>query len=172
MNTSITTRSVTARLLLPLLATAFLALTTLPARAAPPGNSGYLAMQVTDLPAAVHFFRNMLNCAPVDAGADTSQTALLDCGNGNIVSLTLGATAAPHALAGTLVIDDARATAMWLRTRHVRIVGGPSIVAEGPGLDRVSVTLVTPWGQPLRLVSHATGRHADAAFPGAQLAAQ
>lgn len=166
-----TTRSITARLLLPLLATAFLALTTLPACATPPGNSGYLAMQVTNLPNAVHFFRNMLNCVPVDAGAETSQTALLDCGNGNIVSLTLGTTPASHALAGTLATDDVRATATWLRAHHVRIVGGPSVVTEGPGLDQVMVTLVTPWGQPLRLVSHATDRNGPA-LPGAELAAQ
>lgn len=171
MNTLITTRSLTARLLLPLLATAFLALATLPAHATPPGNNGYLAIQVTDLAGAVHFFRSKMNCAPVDASADTSQTALLDCGNGNIVSLTRGADPASDALAGTLVTDDARATATWLRTRHVRIVGGPRVVSEGPGLDQVMVTLVTPWGQPLRLVSHTTGR-VDPALSGAQLAAQ
>lgn len=171
MNTSNSTRSITAWLLLPLLATAFLALTTLPARATPPGNNGYLAMQVTDLPSAVHFFRSMLNCAPVDASAVSSQTALLDCGNGNIVSLTLDTANPSHALAGTLVTDDARAMASWLRSHHVRIIGGPSIVAEGPDLDQVEVTLMTPWGQPLRLVSYTRNR-TDQTLPGTQLAVQ
>lgn len=166
-----TTRSITARLLLPLLATAFLALTTLPARATPPGDGGYLALQVADLPGAMHFFHSMLNCIPVDANADTSQTAILDCGNGNIVSLTLGTTAVAHTLAGTLVTDDAGATAAWLRSHHVRIIGGPSVVTEGPDTNEVAVTLLTPWGQPLRLVSHTTNRAAPA-LHGAELAAQ
>lgn len=131
--------------LLPLLAAAFLVLTNLPARATPPGNSGYLAMQVADLPGAVHFFRTMLNCAPVDASAGTSQTALLDCGNGNIVSLTRGSARVSHAPVGSLTTDDASATATWLCSRGVRIAGGPSIVTEGMGLHQVAVTLVTPW---------------------------
>ena len=166
-----TTGSITARLLLPLLATAFLALALPAARAATPGNSGYVAMQVADLPGAVRFFRGMLNCAPVDAAADASQAALLDCGNGNIVSLTLGTAGPSHAPAGTLTADDARATAAWLRAHHVRVIGGPRVVAEGPGLDQVEVTLLTPWGQPLRLVSHAAGR-TDPSLHGAQLAVQ
>jgi len=161
----------TARLLLPLLAAAFLALTIPAAHAATPGNTGYMSMQVADLPGAVHFFRSMLNCAPVDADADTSQTAVLDCGNGNIVSLTRGAAPAVHTLAGTLVTDDASAAATWLRNHHVRIIGGPRVVTAGPDTDEIAVTLMTPWGQSLRLLSHTTNRAAPA-LHGAEFAAQ
>lgn len=142
-------------MLLPLLAAALLALTALPTRAAPAGGGDYLALQVPDLPRAVQFFHAVMNCAPIDAGADASQTALLDCGDGHIVALTRGEAPNGHqAAAGTLTTDDALAAAAWLRANHVRILGRPVRVAEGPGVEQVVVTFLTPWGQPLQLASH------------------
>lgn len=162
--------STTPRILLSLLAAALLALAALPTRAAPAGGD-YLAMQVPDLPRAVQFFHAVMNCAPVDAGVDASQTALLDCGNGHIVALTRGeAPERQHPpIAGTLATDDALAAATWLRANHVRIVKGPVRVAEGPGVARIVVTFLTPWGQPLQLTSHAP---ASALPVNAQLAVQ
>lgn len=158
-------------MLLPLLAAALLALAALPTRAAPAGGGDYLALQVPDLPRAVRFFHAVMNCAPIDAGADAAQTALLDCGDGHIVALTRGeAPNGQHqSVAGTLATDDALAAAAWLRANHVRIVHGPVRVAEGPGVAQIVVTFLTPWGQPLQLTSHAP---ASALPVDAQLAVQ
>jgi hypothetical protein len=162
-------------MLLPLLAAAFLALAAPPSHAAPAGDSRYITLQVPDLPRAARFFQAVMNCAPVDAGADATQSALLDCGNGSIVSLTRAAAPdniVPRVPSAAIVADDAVAAAAWLRANHVRIVGQPALVVEGPGMREVVVTFLTPWGQPLRLVSHAAGGPAQAMPVDARLAAQ
>lgn len=151
MNTPIVTR---LSFLPALLALLLLAL-ALPARAAPPGDGGYIDLQVPDLPGAVRFFHDVMHCAPLD---DTSgpQSALLDCGNGNIVALQRGnAGAQTPRPTGAFVTDDALAAAAWLRANHVRVVGEPKRVALGPGAAEFVVTFLAPWGQPLRLVSRA-----------------
>lgn len=145
-------------MLLPLLATVLLVLTARPVHAAPPGDSSYIAMQVPDLPRAIRFFQDVMHCAPIDPAADMSQTALLDCGNGTVVALAIatGRGRLPvHAPANVIPTDDALATAAWLRVNHLRIIGRPERVSEGPGMDEIVVTFLTPWGQPLQLVSHA-----------------
>jgi hypothetical protein len=163
--------SIAHRMLLPLLA-ALLALAQ-PCPAAPAGDGSYIPLQVPSLPRAVHFFRTVLNCAPVDATADASQAALLDCGNGTIVSLARSDASTPATMrAPAIATDDALAAATWLRTNHVRIVGYPARVAKGPGASDVVITFLTPWGQPLRLVSHAAGEPMHAMPMDAQLAAQ
>lgn len=167
MNTSLATR-----ILLPLLAAACLALAAPRPAAAAPDAGDYVALQVPDLPRAERFFRNVLNCVPLDAAADTSPTVLLDCGRGTVVSLTEAGTGQTSRPTAAIDTTDALAAAAWLRANHVALVGRPVVVSDGPDTDETVVTFLAPWGQPLRLVSHAPAAgHAD--LPGqAQLAAQ
>jgi hypothetical protein len=137
--------------------------------AASTDNSGYVAMQVVDLPAAVRFFRGMLDCAPLDGGIQDAQATLLDCGNGNVVALTRVA-GKPTPSSGVLGTDDALATARWLRQHHVRIPAAPHLVRDRSGVERMEVTVTTPWGSALQLASPRHADHADEA--GAQLASQ
>ena len=123
-------------------------------------GGGYLPLAVPDLPQAVSFFHEMLNCALLseDAASGSASVALLDCGDGSIVELSTGASR-PSAQRGqkpaapALATRDAVAAAAWLRASHVRVIGQPQRIAEGRGASRTVVTFVTPWGQPLQLVS-------------------
>jgi hypothetical protein len=137
--------------------------------ATPPDNSGYVAMQVVDLPAAVRFFRGMLDCATLDGGNGDAQAALLDCGNGNMVALT-HVSGKPAPASGVLGTDDIQATARWLRQRHVRIAVAPHLVRDRSGVQHIEATLLTPWGSALRLASPRQDRNAD--VTGARLASQ
>ena len=135
-----------------------LALTSLPTAARAGG--GYLPLAVPNLPQAVGFFHEVMNCALLseDAASGTAGVALLDCGDGRIVELSVGAsrTNLPRRHAATeptLAIRDAVAAAAWLRASHVRVIGQPQRIAEGNGASRTVVTFLTPWGQPLQLVS-------------------
>lgn len=136
-----------------------LALTGLPAAARAGG--GYLPLTVPNLPQAVGFFHQVLNCALLseDAANGTPAVALMDCGDGSIVELSAGASR-PNARRGqrpaapALATNDAVAAAAWLRANHVRVIGQPVRSAEGRGASRTVVTFLTPWGQPLQLVSH------------------
>ena len=128
-------------------------------------GGGYLPLAVPELPQAVVFFHAVLNCALLseDAASGSATVALQDCGDGSIVELSAGASRSgasrlPHATAAAapapaLATRDAVAAAAWLRANHVRVVGQPRRIAEGRGASRTVVTFVTPWGQPLQLVS-------------------
>ncbi len=154
------------------------ALSDLPTAARAGG--GYLSLTVPDLPQAVGFFHEVLNCEPLSEGVSPGVTAvaLLDCGDGSIVELSAGTsrTNPPrrHAAAEpALATRDAVAAAAWLRASHVRVIGQPRRVAEGHGASRTVVRFVTPWGQPLQLVSDAAASEIPAhATAGAGLAAQ
>ena len=154
-----------------------LALTSLPCAARAGG--GYLALAVPDLPQAVSFFQQVLNCALLneDAASGNAAVALLDCGDGSIVELSTGASR-PSAQRGqkpaapALATRDAVAAAAWLRASHVRVIGQPQRIAEGRGASRTVVTFVTPWGQPLQLVSDTAAGAMAAHISAAGLAAQ
>lgn len=157
-----------------------LTLTGLPGAARAGG--GYLSLTVPDLPQAVGFFHDVLNCALLseDAASGTAAVALLDCGDGSIVELSAGgsrpgASRLPHAAAAdepALATRDAVAAAAWLRANHVRVIGQPQRSAEGRSASRTVVTFLTPWGQPLQLVSHTSAGAAATHATAAGLAAQ
>ncbi len=162
-------------MLLPLLSAVLLALVVWPAHAAPLGDSGYIAMQVPNLPRATRFFQDVMNCAPVDPDADTYGQVLLECGNGTVVSLTRTNTRTgmqAKAPVEVLSTDNAIATATWLRANHLRIVGRPQRLADSADTDEIVVTFLTPWGQPLRLVSHVRAVRAYPMHGDERLAAQ
>ena len=145
-------------------------------------GGGYLPLAVPDLPQAVVFFHAVLNCALLseDAASGSAAVALLDCGDGSIVELSAGASRPgasrlPHAATAAepaLAIRDAVAAAAWLRANHVRVIGQPRRIAEGRGASRTVVTFVTPWEQPLQLVSDTGASEMAAHITTAGLAGQ
>lgn len=163
--------------LLAWLAMLFLAFAALPGvTRAGPAAGGYSRLGVPDVPQAVQFFHDVLNCEPIDTG-NAAPVALLDCGHGNIVELshalapaTGSMATAPAAIAFT--IDDAAAAAAWLRNNHIALLGQPRTVAEGPDAGAVVVRFLTPWGQPLQLVSPASGDSLRAEGTATRLAVQ
>ena len=114
------------------------------------------------------------------AASGSAAVALLDCGDGSIVELSAGASRPgasrpPHAAAAAkpaLATRDAVAAAAWLRANRVRVIGQPQRIAEGRGASRTVVTFLTPWGQPLQLVSHTSAGEAAARITASGLAAQ
>jgi catechol 2,3-dioxygenase-like lactoylglutathione lyase family enzyme len=125
------------------------------------GTGGYVALPVPDVQQATAFFHDVMNCAVVSesTGAHAAPSTLMDCGGGTIVELTGGTArqngAMSAAPAVVFVTDNAVAAASWLRANHVAVVGQPLRMAEGVDMDRIAVDFVTPWGQPMQLVSHA-----------------
>ena len=147
--------------LLHVLAALFLTIATLPALAhAAPDSGDYVAVQVPNLPQAVTFFRDVMNCSVISSGGDTASAtaSLMACGHETTVEITEApeprAPATGEASATfTLNIDNASAVASWLRANHVRLVGSPTRLTSGQDAGKLAVTFLTPWGQPLRLVS-------------------
>lgn len=127
---------------------------------------GYLRLPVPDLPQAVEFFHNVLNCAPIGDGTASGDApvALMDCGEGEIVELSVRTVAAhthaqPHpasAPAMALATHNAIAVAGWLRANHVTVVGPPQRMVDDMGAGHVVVTFLAPWGQRMQLVSDAS----------------
>ena len=162
----------------------FLCLALLGVPAAARAGGGYLPLTVPDLPQAVGFFHEVMNCALLseDTANGTPAVALMDCGDGSIVELSAGASRPnarrSHHVASTaepvLATNDAVAAAAWLRANHVSVIGQPVQSAEGRGASRTVVTFLTPWGQPLQLVSHTSASEAalHATASDAGLAAQ
>lgn len=157
----------------------FLAFAALPgATRAGPAAGGYSRLGVPDVPQAVQFFHDVLNCEPIDTGnGDAMPVALLDCGHGNIVELSAvpvpaagNGAHAPAAIAFTT--DNAAAAAAWLRSNHIALLGQPRTIAEGPDAGEVVVGFLTPWGQPLQLVSPATNDPLHAESTATRLAVQ
>jgi catechol 2,3-dioxygenase-like lactoylglutathione lyase family enzyme len=155
---------------------AFLALAALPGHARAAADD-YVSLRVPDLVQAVGFFHDVMNCDVIarSATAGTATSAMLDCGDGSTVELTRQSSGSKlhakpqHEPAIVFATDNAVAAAAWLRANHVVIIGQPVRTAEDLDNEKVVVEFVTPWGQPMRLVSH--GRPKD--FPaGTRLAAQ
>lgn len=147
--------------LLHLFAALLLTVASLPAPAHAAHDSGdYVAVQVPNLPQAVTFFRDVMNCSVISDGGDTASAAasLMACGRDTTVEITqASAHPAPRAIVAsptlTLDADDAPAVASWLRANHVHLVGSPTRLTAGQDAGKLAVTFLTPWGQPLRLVS-------------------
>jgi hypothetical protein len=142
--------------------TAFLlAVTTLPgiSRAAPDGDD-YVAVQVPDVSQAVTFFRDVMNCRVINDGSRALATpaALMSCGRETTVDITLASGhAQPGAVAQsqsfTLETDDASSVSQWLRANRIHLIGSPTRLTSGQDAGKLAVTFLTPWGQPLQLVS-------------------
>lgn len=129
-------------------------------RAAPDGDD-YIAVQVPNVTQAVTFFRDVMNCGAIsDNGhASSAQEALMTCGRETTVEITLASGGHIQRRTGTLSpgftldIDDATSVAAWLRANHVHLIGAPARLTSGQDAGKVAVTFLTPWGQPLQLVS-------------------
>lgn len=147
--------------LLHLFVALLLTFAALPALAQAAHDSGdYVAVRVPNLPQAVTFFRDVMNCSVISDGGDTASAAasLMACGRETTVEITqASAHPAPRAVGAspplTLDADDAPAVASWLRANHVHLVGSPTRLTTGQDAGKLAVTFLTPWGQPLRLVS-------------------
>lgn len=148
---------------------------------AAPDGGDYIALQVPDLRQAVTFFHDVMNCNRLSgdsAGADG--VALLDCGRQTVVELTQTAAAdSPKHVASalepiTLNTDDATHVAAWLRANRIHLVGKPVRIDAGADQGKVAVSFLTPWGQPLELVSrvNADDLILEDAAPASAVAAQ
>lgn len=131
-----------------------------PARAAAFQDSGYVQVGVPDLGQAVAFFRNVLGCSLIGPAAhaagtriDRHASALLSCGSGSVVELSLTAPSrmprtSHHGAPLQLATDDVAGATQWLRHQGVQVSGPPQRLASG----QLAVNFVTPWGQSLQLV--------------------
>lgn len=145
-------------------------------------GSDYIALQVPDLRQAVSFFHDVMNCNALSGDGNASMTgvALLDCGRQTVVELTesLAPAGREHAAPArdrvTLNADDATNLAVWLRVNRIRLIGKPVHIAAGTEPGKIAVNFLTPWGQPLELVSRISGddRILERALPSATVAAQ
>lgn len=147
--------------LLHLFTALLLSATALPeiSHAAPDGDD-YVAVQVPNVTRAVTFFRDVMNCSVIsdDSHAPSAPASLMACGRETTVEITLASGRAPqHAVAQsqgfTLDIDDASSVATWLRANRVQLIGSPTRLTSGQDAGKLAVTFLTPWGQPLQLVS-------------------
>ena len=164
------------KLLLLLVASLGIAAMLAPAsgRAAAFHDGDYTSIGVSDLPQAVTFFRDVLDCrpinpAPVDAVVQGSR--LLFCDAGQIVELNgrhAAASTAPEPAANAgdapiqFVTGDAASVGGWLRREGVQTVGMPHTLMSGPHTGWVAVDFVSPWGLHMQLVS----RNADVMTAG------
>jgi extradiol dioxygenase family protein len=170
--------------LLHLFAALSLAMAALPgiSLAAPDGGGDYIAMQVPDLHQAVTFFHDVMNCNTLNGrdNASTNDVALLDCGRQTVVELTQAAVTSYRKHDGstrasfTLNTDDATNIAAWLHTNRIHMVGKPVRITTGADEGKIALNFLTPWGQPLELVSRISADDLliDDAAPAAAVAAQ
>lgn len=145
-----------------LFATLLLAVSVLPgiSRAASDGDD-YIAVQVPNVTQAVTFFRDVMNCGVIsdNSRAGPAQEALMACGRETTVEITLASGKPIQHRSGTLspgftlAIDDATSVAAWLRANNVPLIGMPARLTTGQDAGKVAITFLTPWGQPLQLVS-------------------
>lgn len=154
-------------------------------------DSGYASIGVPDLQQATNFFRNILDCEPVNpialnesAGAaasrgaghamrhDLPQSRLLLCDAGTVVELfddhaARSPSTARHATDhGNRPVqfstDDVAHASQWLRREGVTVIGAPVTVTSGPHAGQTVVNFVAPWGLPLQLVGWNRNRIATA----------
>jgi hypothetical protein len=151
--------------LLHLLTALFVTVTALPGMSrAAVGGDDYVAVQVPDVTQAVSFFRDVMNCGMIRGDGLASaadQVALMSCGRGTTVQISRAASKSPKTSKTatstrqplTLDTDDVAGVAAWLRTHHIPLIGLPTRLTSGPDTGKVAVSFLTPWGQPLRLIS-------------------
>lgn len=122
-------------------------------------DNGYVTLPVPDVPQAVAFFRDILDCEPIeamDSAVSRPQRALLICESDTVVELFNSHGANAPALARNAPVqffaNDVRHADQWLRRQGVKVVGAPVTPASGPQAGMTLVNFVAPWGQPLQLV--------------------
>lgn len=120
-------------------------------------DTGYVTLAVPDMPQAMAFFRDILDCEPIDAQSSPpspSQHRLLICESDTVVELFdshdahVPASAAPV----QFFANDVRHADQWLRREGVKVIGAPVTPTTGPHAGMTLVNFVTPWGQPLQLI--------------------
>jgi catechol 2,3-dioxygenase-like lactoylglutathione lyase family enzyme len=131
------------------------------ARAASIRGSSYVTLAVPDVPQAVIFFRDILDCQPIevasmDSTGKQSQRALLMCETDTVVELSGGRPTNVAILAHTVPVqffaNDVTHADQWLRRQGVKVIGAPITPTSGPQAGMTLVNFVAPWGQPLQLV--------------------
>ncbi len=140
---------------------ALLATASLGARAATLYGAGYARVGVPDLPQAVAFFQDVLDCRVL--GSDTpsattrpATTRLLSCDTGSIVELvdnhgvstTSGAADQPLRFVSNDVLHDRE----WLEREGATVDVFPRRLTSGPLSGRMVLDFVSPWGMPLQLL--------------------
>lgn len=159
------------RSLLSLLAVTLLGVVavTMPSRgrAATLHDNDYVRIGVPDLPQAVDFFRDVLDCqlisppgptGELDRRSDSTGSGLLACESGTIVELFDNRATSPSrpvrpAKETIQFISGSVAGAnQWLERKGVRVVGSPQTLTSGPHAGMTVVSFETPWGLRLQLV--------------------
>lgn len=124
----------------------------------------YARIGVPDLPQAVAFFRDVLNCRLIDPAAavgSPQRSSLLACDAGSIIELFDERDAplppsrpSPEQGGRTLrfVTDDVVHAGQWLRDEGVDVSGTPHRLSSGPLTGRLVLDFVSPWGLRLQLL--------------------
>jgi catechol 2,3-dioxygenase-like lactoylglutathione lyase family enzyme len=127
-------------------------------------DGDYARIGVPNLPQAVAFFRDVLDCQPVDpiSVEGARQSRLMACDSDSIVELFDDhgtASPSPAHRAGKrdeplrFVSSDVRNADQWLRSAGVRVIGSPHTLRSGPDAGQTAVDFMSPWGLRLQLVS-------------------
>jgi catechol 2,3-dioxygenase-like lactoylglutathione lyase family enzyme len=151
-------------------------------------DNDYVTIGVPDLQQATAFFRNILDCEPVNqvAGNESPESTrashatrdtlpasrLLLCDSGTVVelfdehgvhSLSLARHALDHGSEPiTFSADNVAHADRWLRREGVQVIGAPITVTTGPHAGQTVVNFVTPWGLRLQLVGRSPSQLATA----------
>lgn len=152
-----------------------------------PGLRGieHVGLTVPDLDAAIRFFRDTLGCAYVfDGGRHADPDHMRDqlgvapeaslrygflrcaCGPNlelfeytapdQVLTPPRNSDVGGHHLA--FYVDDVEAAVRHLRGHHIRILGEPVTIENGPAAGSTWVYFLAPWGLQLELVSYPGGK--------------
>jgi catechol 2,3-dioxygenase-like lactoylglutathione lyase family enzyme len=157
--------------------------------AAPLHDDGYVTIGVPDLRQAMAFFRDVLDCEPINpviadrpvsgpaavrthrmARDELSPSRLLICDSGTVVELFDNHGMAPSRVRHStehgsepiqFFTDDVAHADHWLRNEGVRVIGSPVTMSSGPHAGRTLVNFVAPWGLRLQLIGSHTSHVAS-----------
>jgi catechol 2,3-dioxygenase-like lactoylglutathione lyase family enzyme len=143
-------------------------------------DNDYVTIGVPDLQQATAFFRNILDCEPVNPVVDNASpesmraghatrdalpaSRLLLCDSDTVVELIDAhgmyfpvPASAHHATDHgsepiTFTADNVAHADHWLRHEGVQVIGAPVTLTSGPHAGQTVVNFVAPWGLRLRLV--------------------
>lgn len=127
-------------------------------------DGDYVRIGVPNLPQAVAFFRDVLDCQPVNpmSAEGARQSRLMVCDSDSIVEIFDNhGIVSPSSARPTgsrdepvrFVSNDVRNADRWLRNAGVRVIGPPHTLSSGPDAGQTVVDFVSPWGLRLQLVS-------------------
>jgi catechol 2,3-dioxygenase-like lactoylglutathione lyase family enzyme len=138
------------------------------ARAAAFPEGDYVRIGVPDLPQAVGFFRDVLDCQPISAPAparqpdgrgDRTGSELLACESGTIVELVQNSASPASSQKPARQRDEpvrftsanVAGAGQWLGRKGVRVIGSPHTLTSGPHAGMTIVNFEAPWGLRLQL---------------------